>query len=241
MHHFQRGHWWYRGRRFVVGALFRSYLAGDGAKAYLDVGCGTGEGSVIVNGAGVLTGVDMSGEALALAEGRGYASLHQASAEALPFEDGEFDGVLALDVLEHVADDAKMLAECSRVLRPGGVLILTVPAYRWLWSGHDEVFGHRRRYVRGALVAKIKAAGFDVRLASYYVTCLFPVIALWRLTEKVLRNKRASHFFSLPRAIDRLLFSTLALEGRLLTRGFRFPFGSSIVLVARKRGTGNGI
>lgn len=232
---FQGNHWWYQGRRSVVRRLFRAYVrSSDRRGAYLDVGCGTGEGARIIGPAGEIHGVDVSAEALALAEGQGYASLRQGTGENLGFPDGCFDGALALDVLEHVEDDAAMLRECARVLRPGGILILTVPAYRWLWSGHDEVFGHRRRYVRSELMEKIKTASFDIRLASYYFFFLFPVVAATRLVERLFRNKRTSHFFVLPTAINRILIRIVALESRLLRRGVRFPWGSSLIVVARK-------
>lgn len=236
MDDFQKGHWWYRGRRFIASTLFRQYVGGARKSgSFLDVGCGTGEGAFVVENAGQLIGVDESHEALALARDKGYAALYEGTAGQLPFSDVLFHGALALDVLEHLEDDSAALEECARVLLPRGVLFLTVPAYPWLWSGHDEVFGHKRRYLKNDLVKKVEEAGFEILFASYYVTLLFPAIALFRWIEKKFRNRRASHFFTLPKIINGFLFSLIVFEAVLLRIGCRLPFGSSIVLVAEKK------
>lgn len=236
MDDFQKGNWWYRGRRFTVKTLFQKYVPlSQRDSSFLDIGCGTGEGAFVVEDSSRLTGIDESTEALDLAKDKGYRALYQGSADKLPFSDSTFEGAFALDVLEHIKDDDAMLLECFRVLRPRGVFILTVPAYPWLWSGHDEVFGHQRRYVKNGLVQKVNRAGFTILFASYYVTLLFPIIASFRLGEKKWRKKRASHFFRMPKALNIFLFSFLAVEALSLRLGLRLPFGSSIILVAEKK------
>lgn len=237
MDDFQKSHWWYQGRRFIVRSLFCRYTEGTGASggSFLDIGCGTGEGKAIIGSAGSLVGIDASDEALSIAKSKGYASLQKGSVEKLPHPSDSFDGVLALDVLEHIGDDQAAFGECFRVLRPGGSLILTVPAYQWLWSGHDDVFGHKRRYLKGELAGKAEAAGLEIVFASHYVTLLFPVIAVWRSAGKLFRNRRVSHFFPLPRVLNGFLFCLMAFEGLLLRSGCRLPFGSSLILVAKKK------
>lgn len=229
----QRTNWWYRGRRFVVRALFKKFARTHGT--FLDIGCGTGEGMRIVGESATLEGMDTSDEALALAKNKGYAALHKGSAECLPFKDDCFDGILMLDVLEHVDDDRAALRECRRVLRESGVAILTVPAYPWLWSGHDEIFGHRRRYTKAALLQAAEEAGFTIIFSSYVVSLLLPAVILYRLTERKVRNARRSHFFPLPRMLNAALHGVLCFEGILLRAGFSLPTGSSIVLVARNK------
>ena len=153
-------HWWLRGRRFVVRALFRKFASAGGS--FLDLGCGAGEGMSIVDSASTLAGMDISDDALALAKNKGYASLQKGSGECLPFADNSFDGILMLDVLEHIDDDRATIRECHRVLVGSGVLLLTVPAYPWLWSGHDEIYGHKRRYTKTALVHVVESAGLRI-------------------------------------------------------------------------------
>lgn len=235
MDEFQKGHWWYRGRRYIVKTLFNKYVGEQKiTDSFLDVGCGTGEGSFVVQNPSQLTGIDESTEALSLAKGKGYGVLHEGSADQLSFLPSvAFQGILTMDVLEHVAADGVMLEECFRVAAPGAILLVTVPAFMWLWSKHDEIFGHKRRYTKGELVKKVEKAGFEVLFASYYVIFLLPLAVLFWLVEKFLL-KHISKFTPLPEVLNRLFFSTLALEAMLFRLGLRLSFGSSIVLVARK-------
>lgn len=145
MEEWQKSHWWYRGRRAIVsGCIKVCFKAGD-TRAILDVGCGVGEAAKLFPDPSVLVGIDDSEEALHLAKGKGYRELHRGTGSDLPFQDRSFQSLLMLDVLEHIENDRKALSECNRVLVRGGTMLLTVPAYQWLWSGHDEVFGHKRR------------------------------------------------------------------------------------------------
>lgn len=226
--------WWYRGRRDVVGRLLRRHLGSQKAFRTIDIGCGTGEGAIIAKQYGPVVGVDPSDEALRLAAKKGYTSLRQSTGTDLPFASDSFDCAFMLDVLEHIENDVRALAECYRVLAPGGLLFLTVPAHQWLWSGHDEVYGHYRRYSKKELTKKIRAAGFRIVYGSFYVTTLFPFVALYRLVERMFRNKRSSHFFPIPRVVNQFLFGIMRCESMLLAAGIRLPLGSSIVVVAKK-------
>lgn len=228
----QRTNWWYRGRRFVVRALFGKCM--PTGNRVLDLGCGAGEGRSIVDGTTRLAGLDISNEALVLAKHKGYVSLHRGSGDRLPFPEHSFDGILMLDVLEHIGDDRATLRECHRVLAASGVLFLTVPAYPWLWSGHDELYGHKRRYTLAALMEIVEHAGFTVIVRSHFVMTLLPVIAAFRLCERAVRNARRSHFFPIPRMLNAALYVVLFCEGTLIRFGCRLPFGSTIVLVAQK-------
>lgn len=233
MNELEKSNWWYRGRRIIVSMLFQKYFKNK--TAILDIGCGTGEGIAIVPNETTLTGLDISEIALSFAKEKKYSALYLGTAETTPFEDDSFDGILMLDVLEHTEDDTKTLAECFRVLKPLGNIILTVPAYQWLWSGHDEVFGHKRRYIKDKLVSRVQDASLEIVFVSYYMTFLFPIIALFRLTEKKIRNKKTSHFFYIPNVLNKILLLFPFLEGIFLRLGIKFPFGSSIILIARKK------
>lgn len=232
---FEERHWWFRAKRAMVAALLRRY-ARPGARG-LDVGCGTGGMLQALPAEGRWVGVDAEPLALGFSRKRGLARLAAGSATALPFRDRAFDACLCLDVLYHraVASDAAALAECHRVLRPGGVLVVTDSAFAWLRSPHDDAVHGARRYTRGELVRRIRAAGFTPLFASYAYGLLFPAIAAFRLARRV-RGDRAGHgsdVFPLPRALNGALSAVQAVE-RALLRLAPLPFGSSVVCVARR-------
>jgi SAM-dependent methyltransferase len=230
-------HWWFRSKRALVLSLLRRYATPD--PRGLDVGCGTGGMLAAAAGRGVFVGVDAESVALAFCRKRGLTRLAQSSALALPFSEGVFDVCLCLDVLYHraVASDAAALGECHRVLRAGGLLIVTDSALAWLRSGHDEAVHGARRYTRGELVALVRGAGFAPLGASYTYCLVFPLVAAFRLARRRASGDRraGSDVFRLPRAATALLLSVQAAE-RALLRLTPLPFGSSVLCVARKPG-----
>ena len=149
--------------------------------------------------------------------------------------DATLDVVVALDVLEHLDDDRRALGEILRVLRPGGVLLTTVPAYPFLWSSHDEALGHRRRYRRAELRERVSSAGFEVMLCSYVMGSILPVAIAVRLVERLWRRPgpAESGYLLLPRPLNDLLAHVVGLGGYLV-HFMVLPFGLSIVAVARK-------
>jgi SAM-dependent methyltransferase len=158
----------------------------------------------------------------------------QASALTLPFRDASFDVVAAFDVVEHCDPEAQALSELKRVLRPGGRLLLSVPAYQWAWTDHDVRAGHHRRYTRPRLLAAVRGAGFDVRRCSYGFAGVFPAFAAERLLRRV--RPAAPGDDSLPQpspVVERALLGASRLESRWLQRR-DLPFGSSIFLAAEK-------
>lgn len=205
--------------------------------AVLDAGCGTG--GLIRRLAATRpewhwTGVDLSPLALELARGRcgANADFHQAPVTALPSADAQFDAVVSADVLYHVEDDEAALREFFRVLRPGGAVVLNLPAYRWLWSYHDEAVHSRRRYGRGEVLAKLAAAGFEGARATYWNTLPFPLIVLRR---KLLPAPRGGSDVQLmPAPVETALNGMMALEHAWLRGAGRLPFGCSVFAVAAK-------
>jgi SAM-dependent methyltransferase len=228
-------HWWFRAKRALVLSLLRRHAA-PGSRG-LDVGCGTGGMLAAVAGRGVFAGVDAEPLALAFCRKRGLARLARGSALALPFRDGAFDVCLCLDVLYHrgVASDAAALGECHRVLRAGGLLIVTDSALAWLRSAHDQAVHGARRYTRRDLVAAIRGVGFTPLWASYTYCLVFPLVAAFRLARRLGGGDRraGSDVFRLPRAATALLLGIQAVE-RALLRLTPLPFGSSVLCVARK-------
>ncbi|OLD68655.1 MAG: hypothetical protein AUF63_02495 [Candidatus Rokubacteria bacterium 13_1_20CM_70_15] len=213
-----RRHWWFRGRLAVLLATLRRVLP-PGRLRLLELGCGTGN---------VLA-------ALAEAAAARAAGLDVRPGRLpgdLVVEAGWADAVLLLDVLEHLDDDVAALVTARRALRPGGLLVITVPAYRWLWSGHDVALGHRRRYTARELSRVVERAGLAVVHASYFNTLLFPAVALTRAWKRLRRD--ASHDLRRPSpAINRWLEWMFALERHLVPR-VTLPFGASLLVVARR-------
>jgi SAM-dependent methyltransferase len=227
-------HWWFRSKRALVLSLLRRYgvLGGPG----LDVGCGAGGTLAALARQGPWVGIDADLAALKLSRRRGPVRLAGSVAEALPFRAGTFAACLCLDLLYHrnVASEGSALRECHRVLRPGGLLVLTDSAFQWLRSAHDEAVHGARRFTRREMVAHVRAAGFTPVLASYAYCFVFPAVAAVRLARRGANG--GSDVYPVPRPLNAALLGVQAVE-RALLRIAPLPFGSSIVLAARKAAT----
>jgi SAM-dependent methyltransferase len=234
-------HWWFVGRRRLflelLGRVFRSANSSP-AREILDVGCGTGTMLQYLSAYGNTTGADADAEAVYFCRRRGLENVRQLTDTTLPFEPGMFDLVTMLDVLEHIDDDLGMLREVFRVLKPEGLLLATVPAYRFLWGAQDEISLHKRRYRAEELKRRLEEAGFSLMKLSYFNTLLFPFIAAIRLGRKVVPGNASElkSDFTLTKAgfLNRVLASIFSFERHLVSR-FDLPFGVSIVAVARKK------
>ena len=226
-------HWWYRGRRRVLRAQLDRLQIPPGARL-LDAGCGSGRTLDELARFGRASGVDTSPEAVAAARRRGHRDVRVARVEDLPFPDGAFDLVTCLDVIEHTPDDRATLAELRRVTRPGGLLVVTVPAYQALWSWHDVVNRHFRRYDSASLRVAARAAGWDVVRDTHFNSVLLAPAAAVRLAQRRRRAHPRSDLELTPAALDGLLELPLRLEARLLRAGLRLPAGLSLLAVLRR-------
>jgi SAM-dependent methyltransferase len=223
-------HWWFRGRRAVIRALLERGEAPAHPRV-LDAGCGTGRNLAELRaGAATLHGVDSAPEAVEFCRKRGLDGVTESELDVLPFQDASFDLLLATDVVEHLDDDVGALRELRRVAAPGARLLLTVPAYQWLWSAHDESHQHRRRYTRPELVARVRAAGWEPTVASYFNALLLPPIAVARRLNK---GNGRSDYDRTPPWLNAALERPMRLEAELIRRGAELPAGVSIGLVAR--------
>jgi SAM-dependent methyltransferase len=227
-------HWWYRGRKRIVCDTLDALVARGPAAAprrLLDAGCGSGAMLDELARYGEAWGVEPNPLGVAAAR-RGERKIVRAHVEELPFAGASFDVVTCLDVIEHTPDDRVALAELHRVTCPGGHLIVTVPAYPRLWSHHDVVNGHHRRYVRQTLLDAAMAAGWRPVRDTHFNTFFLAPAALVRLA---LRNEgerqRRSELALTPRSLDPLLELPLRLEAALLRRGVRLPAGLSLLAV----------
>lgn len=234
-------HWWFYGRRQIVRTLLDRHLAEPPhgtPRRILDVGCGTGSNLIALASYGEVEGIDSDEEAVRLCRRRGLVHVRRLSPPPLPHEDGALDLVTALDVLEHIDDDGAMLREVFRVLRPGGLFLATVPAYRFLWGLQDEVSHHRRRYRAGALGERVAAAGLSVRRLTYFNTILFGPIAAVRITRRLRSGGSSSRYMSdfhmtTGRLANRVLSTVFSAEAGIIVRR-DLPFGVSLLVLAQR-------
>ena len=234
-------HWWFVGRRrIVLDQLARAipradarYPGGpDGCRRVLDIGCGTGGVLAHLGEFGQAYGIDPSPEATQYCHERGLP-VALGSGMELPYQDQTFEAVLALDVIEHVEDDVRLLREARRVLRPGGVAVLTVPALPWLWSSHDVVNHHYRRYVRATLESAVCAAGLAPEKISYYNSLLLPLAVTRKVMHRM--NGTGDHLETLPGPANGVLRAILGAEKPLIGK-VNLPIGASLVCTARRIG-----
>jgi SAM-dependent methyltransferase len=230
-------HWWFRSRRRVLWALVRRAEL-DTSPRILDAGCGTGRNVVEFSRLGPTEGIDLSPQAVAFCHRRGLNGVRQAALEALPFEDGRFDLVLATDVLEHIEDDGPPLAELRRVAGPKGRVLITVPAYQWLWSRHDTSWQHFRRYTLGRLRDRVRANGLEPVVETYFYASILPPVAMVRTFQRLRGEPEGdapSDLHLSPGYLDRLLEMPVRGEARLIERGGSLPAGVSVGMVCRSR------
>lgn len=227
-------YWWFVGRRAILDRVLRRF--GRRCRKAVDVGCGSGRNMQLLScHADWVMGFDRSPAALELASAHGFPT-SQADGQAIPLADSSVDLLTAFDVLEHLDDDLAALDEFHRVLRPDGLLLVTVPAYRFLWSEHDEALMHRRRYIASELHAKLTRTGFQVIKRSYAVFFTFFPIVGYRLFRGLIPKDplapKASHIM-LPPFLNRFLILLLRFEALMLGR-MNLPWGTSIVALAQK-------
>jgi ubiquinone/menaquinone biosynthesis C-methylase UbiE len=235
----EQHHWWWEGRRQVL----RQSLGRKKNTRILDVGCGTGETMTFLEhwlDDPFVFGVDNSSQATRYARSRSHDVI-QANAFTLPFEDGYFDYVLLLDVMEHIEDDLNMLLEANRVIHSGGRIIITVPALEFLWSSHDLGQGHFRRYTRSRLIELAKRAGFKIEKLSYFNFFFSLPIMLIRLLSRVKVLARMGNYdnpinYSVAhiRIFNEILKFVFLAEIKAM-RYFNYPWGISLHCVLSKQ------
>ena len=233
MHANEDHHWWFVARRRIVERVLDRLPPVGGRPRVLEAGCGTGGNLALLAKYGELHALELDAEARRLANQRGIVAVAEGHLpDGIP-EPGPYTLICALDVLEHLRDDGAALRALANELAPGGRLLVTVPAYRFLWSHHDVVTHHERRYLRPELTARVEAAGLRVLHASYFNTFLFPVIWAVRAIHRLLRRRGGSDVRMPSPLANAVLTSVFGAERRLVPR-MRLPFGVSILVVAEK-------
>jgi SAM-dependent methyltransferase len=230
-------HWWYQGMSAITQRIMETHLspAAGGRPHILDAGCGTGGGMLFLSRYGMVTGIDISSDAVSFCSERGCKRVVKGSVMALPFLSESFDLVTSFDILYFKnIDDGVALREASRVLRPEGRMIIRVPAFNWLRGTHDNKVSTRHRYTLRELAGKMERNGFEIDFINYANTILFPAAAVKRFLEKWLPPQRDSDVTLEMGAFSNILKLCLLLESRIIMK-WRFPFGLSVVALGRKK------
>jgi SAM-dependent methyltransferase len=235
----EESYWWFVGRRAILERVLRSFATRT--RLAVDIGCGSGRNMLLLSHCNdQVMGFDRSPAALELAVVRGFP-VACADGQSIPLADSSVDLLCALDVLEHLDHDMCALSEFHRVLRPGGLLLVTVPAYRFLWSEHDEALMHRRRYAASELHVKLTRSKFLVLKRTYAVFFVFFPIVFYRLFRGLFPKDpyapRASHVI-LPALANNLLVALLKIEAWMMG-AVNLPWGTSIVVLAQKVSDGH--
>jgi len=237
----EQTHFWHVGKKEIILDVLKRSVPGLDNARMLEIGCGNGSVLNYLRRNNInMEGCDLFREGLRLCRQRtGEVPLYQIDTLALPFKE-EYEVIGLFDVLEHIEDDGKALSEIRKALRPGGYLILTVPAYQFLWSKKDEKAHHRRRYSKKDLIAKLERSGFSVNKVTYFMCSLFPLLASSRLIGKLFNNKEMDggsinslEYKTIPVIND--IFLAFLRSEKYLIRYIDLPFGASLLVLAGKR------
>jgi SAM-dependent methyltransferase len=235
MAEYEQSYWWHLGRLEIIQIYMKRAVRNKSTSIILNVGCGTGGMINMLEKFGTVDNVDASNDAIAFVKQLGHERITKVDDIALPFNDKIYDAVGAFDVLEHIEDHLRALREWKRVLKDDGAIIITVPAYQWLWSEHDVSLHHRRRYTVKSLMAVAAEAGLKPEKKSYAISFSLPLVVGFRVTSRVLGQKSDSEtsYVSVPRAINKFFIALLKIEAKLHSK-VSLPAGTSVITILRK-------
>jgi len=233
----EAGNFWFRARNRLIIWAVGKYC--PGIRSFLEIGCGTGyvlSGLVDAFPGTVFRGSEFFADGLVFAKARQPGvEFMQMDARDIPFA-GEFDAIGAFDVIEHIKEDEQVLAQMHAALRPGGVVFITVPQHRWLWSAQDDGSHHERRYEKNELHGKVRGAGFEILRSSSFVSLLLPAMLLARVAKRKPDVNGIDLYaeFRIPRWMNAAFEWVMSAELALIRLGMDWPLGGSRLLVARK-------
>jgi SAM-dependent methyltransferase len=233
-------HFWFAAKLNLIENLLEEVFFNEKSdKSILDIGCGTGTELDILNKFGQVTALDTNQTALDLIKQKG-SSVILADIEKFILPKNSYDAVCCFDLLEHLANDEKVLKNIFQSLKNNGYLLFTVPAFKFIFSTHDLALKHQRRYNKKDIDNKLKSSGFTIISLGYWNTVLFPIEVVARLFKKLLYIKLfkqpgyQSDAKSINPLVNKFLFSILNLENKLINYGIKFPFGLSLYGIAQK-------
>ena len=237
MEKFEKTFWWHKGRFYLLSLILNKHLPKKEHKQIFEIGCGTGETITFLSTYGEVTGIDISPEAVEffVKKGKKNVILGDINDLDMKIHKGKYDAVLALDVFEHVREDQKTMKRASEMLSDDGILLITVPAHKFLWSDHDEALQHVRRYHPRELRHKLTEANLEIMKFSYFVTtAFFPIflIRMWRNIYWKASYHEAS-YVPLPKKLNKFAINILKVEARLFQM-IGLPVGTTLVAVAKK-------
>ncbi len=233
MYRVEKEHWWFVSRNAILLNYISSRLPLTRTSRVLDVGCGTGAMLEQFSQRYNAFGLDFSQQAIDFCRQRGLTNLYVGSLDAFP-PDQTFDLITMFDVVEHVEDHEGLLKEAHRRLAPNGHMLIAVPAYQWLWSKHDEVLHHKRRYTRTTLRPVVERAGFQVKHLTHFNTLLFPVAVLRRIVGRITGSNTADDLEVPSPVVNGILGGIFRLEKPVVS-SITLPFGLSLLCLAEKR------
>lgn len=232
-----KSYWWLAGKYRIIHDVLLRLLPPGGNPRLLDLGCGPGNMLDFLAGQGDVFGSDYSKDALRFCRGRGYERVFRADFHRLPLKAASFDVVTCIDVIEHLKEDRRAIDELYQTIRPGGHLLVSVPAFMTLWGDHDELYGHYRRYSAGELRQKLTDARFEILKLSYFEPLFFVPLWLYRKAKRLRPRQggiaQKDDFVAFPKALNAVLTEVIAME-RFPLRHVSFPFGVTLLAVARR-------
>lgn len=234
-------HWWFVGRRKIIFSAIKKLLPESPEQLQiLDIGCGTGENMKFFSRISKnITGMELNQTALDAAKQKVDFPVYCGKLpDEIPFFDSQFDLIFLLDVLEHIEDEALSLERVKNILKPSGYLVITVPAYKFLWSVHDDLNEHKRRYNIDELRQKAAQSGYDLCFSSYFNSILFAAIAAFRFFKNITKfGEKQSDLFMPDLLINNFFIKLMDIESFLINF-LRIPFGCSILLIAKRKNDG---
>jgi SAM-dependent methyltransferase len=231
----ERTYWWHLGRLRIIQGYVQRVKNDKKELSILNIGCGTGGTIDMLENFGKTDNVDISDDAIKFMKKHGYKRITKVDSVKLPFKAKTYDMVGAFDVLEHIDEHIDALKEWKRVIKDDGAIIITVPAYQWLWSDHDVSLHHKRRYTKKGLAKAAREAGLKPEKRSYAIVFSLPLVTGFRVLNKVLGRKADSEtsYVDVPDWVNSL-FSKLLYGEAKLHKAISFPAGTSVIAVLRK-------